>query len=92
MIEKIKNYILNNKKHVAIYTVSLLLGFALVSLTSANEETVSKLIDENNSNRVVIEENKKLLEEKQIEIENVKKEIQDIKSSIKEIEERTNNL
>lgn len=87
MINKIKEYIINNKKHAIIYASSFLVGFALVSFGSSPESRLENVLNEKETQTFVYSDNKKALEEKQIEIDELKKEIEGIKSSIKNIED-----
>ena len=87
MINKIKEYIINNKKHAIIYSSSFLVGFALMSFGSSPESLLENVLNEKETQTFVYSNNKKALEEKQLEIDELKKEIEGIKSSIKNIEE-----
>ena len=87
MINKIKEYIINNKKHAIIYASSFLVGFALVSFGSSPESRLENVLNEKETQTFVYSDNKKALEEKQLEIDELKKEIEGIKSSIKNIED-----
>ena len=46
MINKIKEYIINNKKHAIIYASSFLVGFALVSFGSSPESRLENVLNE----------------------------------------------
>lgn len=87
MINKIKEYIIKNKKRVIIYASSFLVGFSIITFGTSPESQFENMLHEKETKTFIYEDNKKILEEKQLGIEELKKEIEGIKSLIKDIEE-----